>query len=225
MHPRTYGFIAALIGGLILLSAGPAGAHVEPTATEVPAGSYATVDFTVQHGCEESSTVKLEFQVPEELDDAVPVDKPGWTASVDQDVVTFEGGPLPADEEDDFSVSFTAPETQGVRLVFPFIQTCEEGSIDWIQTTFDADRPAPVVMVGPADPNAPTAPPATSTTEPATTTTAEEATTTSETASPTEPTAEPAEDSGANPWLAVAGVVVVTAAVVGGVIVVRQRNG
>jgi hypothetical protein len=181
------------------------------------------VDFTVQHGCEESPTVKLEFQIPDELDDVVPVDKAGWTSSTAADVVTFEGGPLPPDQEEDFSVSFTVPETQGVRLTFPFIQTCEEGSIDWIQTTLDADRPAPVVLVGARDPNAPTAAPTTTAVAETTTTTAA-TTTTAESVSAAGGAEEPAEDSGTNPWLAVVGVVGVTAAVVTGVIVARNRG-
>jgi uncharacterized protein YcnI len=226
MHRRHQGLLAAILGVLILVMAGPAGAHVEPTATEVPAGSYATVAFTVQHGCESSPTVKLEFQIPDELDDVVPVDKPGWTTAVDAGVVTFEGGPLPTDEEAEFSVGFTVPETQGVQLTFPFIQTCEVGSIDWIQTTSDAERPAPVVMVVAPDPNAPTAPAPSSTTSApeASTTTTEPVATTTEAAPPADSTEQPNEDSGTNPWLAVVGVIGVTAAVVSGVIVLRNRS-
>jgi uncharacterized protein YcnI len=132
-----------------------AGAHVEPSATEVPAGSQATVDFTVQHGCDGSDTTKVEFQVPEEITDVAPVDKDGWETSASGRVVTFEGGPLDAETEDTFAVTFTAPAEVGASLAFPFVQTCEEGSIDWIQLEEDAERPAPIVIVGDADPNAP----------------------------------------------------------------------
>jgi uncharacterized protein YcnI len=160
--------IAALAA--VALAASPAGAHVEPTTTEVPAASEATVAFTVQHGCDGSPTTKLEFQVPDAVTDATPIDKAGWESSVDGQVITFEGGPLADDVEDDFSVRFSVPDAPGTTLTFPFLQTCEQGSIDWIQLDPDGDRPAPVVEIGDADPSAPstTAPPATQPTEPTT---------------------------------------------------------
>ena len=161
--------LAVGAGALAALGASaPASAHVEPTATVVPAGSAATVEFTVQHGCDGSPTTKIEFQVPDEIDDALAVDKDGWTGSVADGVVTYEGGPLPADREDTFSVSFTAPATVGATLAFPFLQTCVEGSIDWIQLDEGAERPAPIIEIGDPDPNAPV--PTTTVAEPTTTT-------------------------------------------------------
>lgn len=162
------GVTAALLASLA--ASVPAAAHVEPTTTEVPAASEATVAFTVQHGCDGSPTVKLEFQVPDAVADATPLDKAGWEASVDGQVITFEGGPLADDVEDDFSVRFSVPDAPGTTLTFPFLQTCEQGSIDWIQLDPEGDRPAPVVEIGPADPSAPstTAPAAPELTEPST---------------------------------------------------------
>jgi len=161
--------LAVGAGALAALGASaPASAHVEPTATVVPAGSAATVEFTVQHGCDGSPTTKIEFKVPDEIADALAVDKDGWTGSVADGVVTYEGGPLPADREDTFSVSFTAPATVGATLAFPFLQTCVEGSIDWIQLDEGAERPAPIIEIGDPDPNAPV--PTTTVAEPTTTT-------------------------------------------------------
>lgn len=164
----AFGVACAASLAWLAIGAAPAAAHVEPTTTEVPAASEATVAFTVQHGCDGSPTVKLEFQVPDAVTDATPVDKAGWEASVDGQVITFEGGPLADDVEDDFSVRFSVPDAPGTTLTFPFLQTCEQGSIDWIQLDPEGDRPAPVVEIGPADPSAPptTSPAVEPTTEP-----------------------------------------------------------
>lgn len=181
---------AALAGGLAAAVglALPAGAHVEPTATEVPAGSAATVEFTVQHGCEGSPTVKVEFQVPSEITDPQPVAKDGWEGSVDGQVVTYEGGPLDADVEAEFGVAFSAPATPGVTLAFPFIQTCEVGAIEWIQTEEEAERPAPLVTIGDPDPTAPSTTSTTAAASPSTTSSTTDAATSS---------TEPAVPSGA----------------------------
>lgn len=160
---------------LVLLVATPATGHVEPQVSTVATESLATVAFNVEHGCEGSPTVKMEFQVPDGIADAQPVDKAGWTGTLVDGIVTYTGGSLPPDQQDTFGVRFTAPSEVGVSLVFPMIQTCETGSIDWIQTGGEAQRPAPRVVVGEPDPNAPTptatAPPTTATSTTTTTTT------------------------------------------------------
>jgi uncharacterized protein YcnI len=160
--------------------AGPTAAHVEPEVQTVPAGSEATVAFEVEHGCDGSPTVALELQVPDGVADARPVDKAGWTGAVADRVVSYRGGPLPDDQPDTFQVRFTVPDDVGATLRFPMIQTCETGSIDWIQTGAEDSRPAPSVEVGPPDPNAPvpTTGPSTTAAPEATTTTAAETTTT-----------------------------------------------
>lgn len=134
----------------------------------------------VQHGCDGSPTEQIEFQVPADVTGVTTLDTAGWTGSVDGRVVTYRGGSLPDDEEGTFGIGFTAPDAVGTILFFPVIQTCEDGSIDWVQTEAGADRPAPQVEVIAADPNAPVP-----TTEPAA---GDDATATSEPAATTEPT-------------------------------------
>jgi uncharacterized protein YcnI len=232
MVMRRSALTLAATATLALLAAAPAAAHVEPTATEVPAGSVATVEFTVQHGCDGSPTTKLEFQVPEEITDAAPVDKDGWTGSADGRVITYEGGPLAPDVEDTFAVTFTAPDTVGLELAFPFVQTCEEGSIDWIQLEEDAERPAPIVTIGDPDPNAPQPTPTTTTegttdtTEPETTTTEAPETTVAEPTTTTAPGAadEAEDDGGSSAGVLIGGVVLMTAAAVGFGIWLRRRT-
>lgn len=166
---------AGLAAASALLLAAPAAAHVEPEVSVVPAGSVADVQFTVEHGCEGSPTVKLEFQVPASVTDAQPIDKEGWTGAVVDGVITYTGGSLPDDEESDFGIRFTVPASVGDTLRFPMIQTCEEGQLDWIQEGEDAERPAPAVEIGEPDPTATTVAPTTAPAGASTTTTSEAA--------------------------------------------------
>jgi uncharacterized protein YcnI len=215
---------AALLGALAL--AAPASAHIDPDPTSVPAGSQATVAFTVEHGCEESDTTKLEIKVPDGVTDARFVAKEGWTGSTSDGVVTITGGPLGHDTEDRFSITFTAPATEGATLRFPIIQTCEVGSIDWISESEDDDHPAPVVTLGAPDPNATTTAPPT-TTEPESTVTRLESTTTeAEATTTTKPdAASDDEDDDENTTATlIAGGVIGLLVVAGGAYVVNRRN-
>ena len=98
--------------------------------------------FNVEHGCDGSPTIELEIKVPDDVVDPTPVEKEGWTTDVAQGIVLFTGGSLPADKEDTFSIKFTAPSTNGA-LVFPSIQKCTVGQINWIQPTVEG-QPDPV---------------------------------------------------------------------------------
>lgn len=154
---RTPLAVASFTAAVLLLPH-PAAAHVEPEVSTVPAGAPVEVAFTVEHGCDGSPTVKLEFQVPDAVTDARPLDKEGWTGAVVDGVITYTGGSLPDDEPSDFGIGFTAPTTVGETIRFPMIQTCEEGQLDWIQDGADATRPAPAVEIGEPDPTATTVP-------------------------------------------------------------------
>ena len=156
--------------------ASPALAHIDPDPTEAQAGSTLSVAFTVEHGCDGSPTIQLDMRLPEGVTDASPDPIEGWEGSIDADVVTFVGGPLPDDEEGTFSVTMTLPPTPDTTIYFPFVQRCEVGEIRWIAIPTDdsaaePEEPAPAMLL--------TGPVATTTT-PATTTpaTATPATTT-----------------------------------------------
>lgn len=159
-----------------LLFAAPAGAHVSPDKTEVPAGAYTDVQLLVPHGCDGSSTIKVDVQVPAQLYSASPYVVPGWTAEVaseplDEPVedahgneiterdttVTWtadEGNALLDGQRINFGIGFQAPEEVGEILFFKTIQTCEEGTSEWITewdgTGEEPDAPAPSVTVGEA---------------------------------------------------------------------------
>src|SRR3954470_12315567 len=99
----------AATGALLIVTAGVAAAHIDPDVSQIPAGAKATVTFTVEHGCGESPTTKLEIKVPASVTDAAAVTKAEWTSATSGDVVTITGGPLDAHTEDTFAITFTAP--------------------------------------------------------------------------------------------------------------------
>lgn len=139
---------------LSLLTTSQASAHTETDLVAIPAGAVATVTLRPTHGCDGSPTVEVAIRAP--LADATAGDVAGWTAAVTPDgqgntVLEWTGGPLPADQDGAFPVTFTAPDTAGELLVFPAVQVCENGEeLSWIDGDPDAEYPAPRLLVLPA---------------------------------------------------------------------------
>ena len=93
------------------------------------------------------------------------------------------------------------------------MQTCEQGSIEWIEATEEDEHPAPMVMIADA---AGTTGSTTTTTEAATTTTAEPTTTAAD-------AGEPIDAGGKDPSpLVLLGIVAVSLVVVGAIIAVAR---
>ncbi len=167
----TLGVTAAIVLG----TAAAASAHVEATATSTAADSYTTATFSVPHGCDGSPTTKLTFHVPESIIEVTPTVNPNWTitkttepytspsASSDDESAEDAGKrvtgvtytaktPLPADERDTFSPSFSLPDGKaGDRVELPVTQTCEQGSTEWDQHQEDGkaepEHPAPSIVL------------------------------------------------------------------------------
>lgn len=241
---------------VLLASAGSAAAHTESSVVAVPAGEAASLTLAPTHGCGDSPTVAVSVRVPAGGATGGVVE--GWTTSQrDADgatIVDWSGGSLPADQVGAFPVSFTAPDTAGELLLFPFVQTCGSGEeLPWISGDPESDFPAPRVLVLPAgsapatsvDDVPPDVPgrnqlaaivdldnPFEDEPEPTATTTATtvaEEPTTSTTAEPA--TDEAADDEttdgesdGGSPWLVVAGVVIIIGAVVAAVVYGVRRT-
>jgi len=149
--------LLALTAATVVLSfASPVLAHVDPDPEEAQAGSQLSVGFTVQHGCDGSPTVQLDMRLPEGVTGAQPEPPDGWNGTVEADVITFTGGPLPDDQELTFRVLMTLPPTPDTTIYFPFVQRCEVGEIRWIAIPSDGsgtelDEPAPAMrLTGPA---------------------------------------------------------------------------
>jgi periplasmic copper chaperone A len=133
----------------------PVSAHIDPDPKEGQAGSELSVGFTVEHGCDGSSTTSLDMRLPDGVTNALPEPPAGWEGSIADNVVTFTGGPLPDSEEMTFNVRMTLPATPDTTIYFPFVQRCEVGEIRWIElptegSSDELDEPAPAMnLIGP----------------------------------------------------------------------------
>ncbi|KZM34646.1 YcnI family copper-binding membrane protein [Oerskovia enterophila] len=165
--------VAAATTTLLALGASGASAHVSVDPDTTTAGSYALLTFGVPHGCGESATTKVSIQIPEPITSVTPTVNPGW--DVEKVMVTLatpiddgHGGqltervgeivytarsPLPDGYRDALVLSTKLPDTVGETLVFPTVQTCQEGESAWVQVAaegedpHDLDLPAPVLTV------------------------------------------------------------------------------
>lgn len=156
-HPRLrFPIATAAAVGIALAVAGPASAHIHTDPAEVQAGTKATVGFIVEHGCSGSPTTKVEIQLPDGASDISGVDAGGFTSSVEGQVVTFSGGPLPDAQEQAFTVAFTVPDTPG-DVPVKLIQTCQDGELDWIELqpagAPEPEHPAPILTITEGAPN------------------------------------------------------------------------
>ena len=156
----------------IAAAAGPAVAHVTPSETSAPAGSYLTFALRVPHGCGEAgNTTTVEVGIPEGITSVTPQVVPGWAIerTIDQlatplddghggqitertSAVTWTGGPLAHDQLEEFGLSVKLPDAPGTTITFPTIQTCDDGSTaEWIQVAApgddEPDSPAPAITL------------------------------------------------------------------------------
>jgi hypothetical protein len=137
------------IGGLLATTGGAASAHTESEFVAVPAGDEVTINFAPTHGCSGSPTTGVSVRVP--APGATAGDVEGFTASAEPDgdrtVLRWSGGLVPADQEGEFPITFTVPDTVGELLLFPTVQTCEVGEIAWIDGDPAGEYPAVRILV------------------------------------------------------------------------------
>lgn len=210
---------------VLLIATGTASAHIDPDPIAMQAGTSGTVAFKVEHGCEGSPTTGMKFQIPEGVSGVTAVDKDGWTATVTGAVLEFKGGPLAADQEDHFDITFTAPSTPG-DIRFLVIQTCEQGELAWIEVpeegAAEPEHPAPTIKVTQGPPTSADLTPEPEATDQATDGTVV-ATGATGVISPTVTTASKDDSSNTG---AIAGVVIAAVIVVlgGGIMLARRRS-
>jgi periplasmic copper chaperone A len=178
--PSTRALLRALAlpaaGAAVLLTAGPAAAHVTISPTEGAAGSSTVLTASVPHGCDGSPTTKVAIQMPEQILSVTPTRNPLWEvrkvmATLDEPITDSHGNeitervaqveytandPLPEGYRDAFELSLQLPDAAGETLAFPVVQTCEEGETAWVETAADGDTeelaaPAPTVTLLPAE--------------------------------------------------------------------------
>lgn len=153
--------------------AAPASAHVTVTPSTTAAGAYAVLEFSVGHGCGDSSTTAITIAMPEEINSVSPTRDALWQVEkkmevLDPPVADAHGNelvervasvtyttdtPLPDGYRDTFQLSVQIPDDVGATLNFPTIQTCEKGESAWIEVPEDGqdaeelELPAPSFVV------------------------------------------------------------------------------
>jgi uncharacterized protein YcnI len=168
MYAGAAGLIASLAG-----FASPASAHVTVTPSTTEAGTHAVLQFSVGHGCEDSPTTKITIQIPVQITSVTPTRTALWkvakqTETVDPPAVDAHGNkivqrvasvtfttetPLPDGYREIFEIAVQLPEAKGTKLVFPTVQTCEQGEAAWIEVPQDGQNveelelPAPGFVV------------------------------------------------------------------------------
>ena len=153
--------------GLLLMSAGPAAAHIEVfTDAPVQAGTGpVTLHFMAESESPTVGIVSVKTQLPQGVapeDVALASAPEGWAMTMFAE--GFEpGGPAVAPGVDaKYSVTVAQLPANTMELAFPTLQRYSDGREDaWIQPVTDAlpdpRKPAPVLSVAPAPPGATTA--------------------------------------------------------------------
>jgi uncharacterized protein YcnI len=150
---------AAGVATLVLAPA--ASAHITASPSEIPAG-FTYTQFSVPHGCDGSSTVKVSIRIPEGIAEVKPEVAPGWDISTKTGAlaapvsvfgeeesegvteVSWSGGPLPDSELQRFGLSFFASEDlAGQTVYWPIVQQCEEGTTRWIEIPVQGEEEPP----------------------------------------------------------------------------------
>jgi len=165
------GAAAALVA--LVAWAAPASAHVTITPSTTAAGAFAVLEVSVGHGCDASPTTEITIQMPPEINSVTPTRNALWDVekeieTLDPPAVDAHGNeidervasvtytartPLPDGYRDAFELSVQLPEDEGTTLVFPTVQTCEEGESAWIEVPADGqdvdelELPAPSFVI------------------------------------------------------------------------------
>ncbi|SCG10905.1 Uncharacterized protein YcnI [Streptomyces sp. MnatMP-M27] len=163
-------------GGLVLLTAGPAFAHVSVQPGQAEKDGYSTINFKVPNERDDSSTVKLEVNLPADhpLASVMPQPVPGWDVKVTKSKlakpmemhgekineavtkVTWTGGKIEPGMFQQFPLSVGQLPEDADQLVFKALQTYDNKEVvRWIEEpqegAAEPENPAPVLkLVAPA---------------------------------------------------------------------------
>lgn len=150
-----------------MVGSGYVSAHVSITPPEAPKDSYQKLSFNITHGCGESPTIEVTVYIPEQLQGAKPIPKPGWTLEINKQVlaksytshgkeiksdvrkISWKGGVLPNEYADEFSIRVKLNANVG-DLPVVVHQICEVGKWEWSELPSSGKRlvsPAPILKV------------------------------------------------------------------------------
>jgi periplasmic copper chaperone A len=156
----VFSFIGAIVSGTLF-------AHATISPNEVYQGTNQKITLNIPHGCSGSPTKEIIVFVPDELQGAKPMVKPGWVIEIERknlsnpyvshgreitsDVrkITWRGGPLSNDHFDEFSMRVKINGSPGK---YPIVvhQICEVGRWEWSEFPNDnkqSKSPAPVLKI------------------------------------------------------------------------------
>jgi periplasmic copper chaperone A len=149
--------MAAVAFAVAMLGPGPAFAHIDPDPPAIEAGSAAEVAFNVEHGCNNSPTVSLQFKIPPGVTQVRAIAPSGWQGTQDSTSVAFSGGTLDPQTPGVFRIGFKAPSTPG-PIGWLIVQKCTVGEIDWFDSTVagqaEPEHPAAVIKITDGPPTA-----------------------------------------------------------------------
>lgn len=129
---------------------GTAFSHAVLMPEQVRPGSYERFAIKIGHGCEGSPTTQIVLEVPEGVQDAKPMPKPGWTIEIsrsqldepyeshghqvteDVSQIVWSDGRLLDQHYDEFVFHARLRDKPG-RLYLPVRQVCEQGEMYWHQ--------------------------------------------------------------------------------------------
>ncbi|MET7937033.1 YcnI family protein [Streptomyces sp. NPDC005322] len=178
MRLRRLPVLGALTaGGLVLLAAGPAFAHVSVQPGQAEKGGYSTISFKVPNERDKASTVKLEVTMPTDhpLASVMPQPVPGWDVKVTKTKlakpmemhgekineavtkITWTGGKIEPGTFQQFPLSVGQLPEDADQLVFKALQTYDNKEVvRWIEEpekgAAEPENPAPVLkLVAPAE--------------------------------------------------------------------------
>ncbi len=155
----------ALGAALVVAAPLAASAHIHVSPEDAPAGASTRLEFSTSHGCDDSPTTALVFDIPEGVDGVTPVLDGAWTISrelADDGVATQVTFTAVTPVESGVSATVAmdiifASSVADTSVSFPVLQQCEEGENSWSQIAEDGqdpeelESPAPVVTVGAVD--------------------------------------------------------------------------
>ena len=216
---------AVLALGLVLAGAGPASAHVEATAEGAQAGTGpVTVDFFAEAESTTAGIVGVKIQLPPGIPPAsvsLASGPAGWTLTPTADGYEAGGADIGPGVNLEYSISIAQLPPDATELPFKLLLRYSDGREDpWIELPTDSnpepENPAPIVTVAPAPPGPTTAPSTPSATPP---------TTAAPSPVATDDSAQSSEEDGSLPTgVIVAVVIVVLAALAGGLWFWRSRT-
>lgn len=124
---RRLAGIAALVAAALLVGSPSAGAHVLiDTVTPNPDGS-ARIVVQFDHSCDGADTTRLAMQLPENVEPIEALGPDGWTASIEEGAVVWEGAELETSLDDSFALDANLIGSPGDQFVFAIEQECADG--------------------------------------------------------------------------------------------------